>query len=786
MQSPALRQQQQPQPQPQPPASDSQAGQRRGNAFIAEDYTSSLLGGPFNRFALALKSNLDNEIDWASARLASATHQVPESWTITHYAPFLIEAILGVLGRARRELSSRRAAGFRAAVLGDTGLEGVRRRATERAELLATSLFNISQVSQENALAMAQDPRISIEATQWLHQFHGDDAGLTRVKAELLDLLDVLLPLTPPPPLDATPVERWPQSLSDGSQQLDPLAQVETCLWAELVRLVCRSQERKLVMGALRLMVQSIAWHPQLAREILELPPPRFVAALGEERVAHVGELVNGRAAELVLSPDAELAAACFELLLNTVRLEAMAMALDDELEIYAEQNQKVPAKRLRRGVAADSPASTSGVDSGTQTPIFRAPKALRAMREEPAAAASDPSMLPSGLVSLIALVLQQWMSAASPPPAVPKPLTAAGVMAASKARAKNAAQPQPPKPSNENGPPTEPELREACTWVLLNYEMANQPPQQQQQQQQRQFVPMTELFGRYMIAKRGQTVPRIGRALGMQEIARVVSAVFPNANLQPIGNPQQQPPHQRPAEALVALNLRLKSSQIIPIPAVPVDNQDEAKKQPPPSPLPSSSPNTCAWSGCAGTKFDSEDQALEHISTHLPSADACRWRNCNRVPSDTSAQDSPGQLQRWLQRHVLIHGPFYHSPNEEGPDKDQEGEEKEQQNMDEVSRILSSAIQPLFYGGRIPADNQQAQSQVLRLVLQGVGLVEQLQKWANRRGGQQGERDRVRVWRCGDDILDRVVYVAAYSGNSSISVYASRLLAVISKSSVA
>ncbi|KAJ2331138.1 hypothetical protein GGH92_009318, partial [Coemansia sp. RSA 2673] len=58
-------------------------------AFIPEDYLGYLIGGPCNRFALALKSNLDNEIDWACVRLVAATHQAPESWSLKIHAPFL-------------------------------------------------------------------------------------------------------------------------------------------------------------------------------------------------------------------------------------------------------------------------------------------------------------------------------------------------------------------------------------------------------------------------------------------------------------------------------------------------------------------------------------------------------------------------------------------------------------------------------------------------------------------------------------------------------------------------
>ncbi|KAJ1783439.1 hypothetical protein LPJ62_005038, partial [Coemansia sp. RSA 2167] len=79
-------------------------------------------------------------------------------------------------------------------------------------------------------------------------------------------------------------------------------------------------------------------------------------------------------------------------------------------------------------------------------------------------------------------------------------------------------------------------------------------------------------------------------------------------------------------------------------------------------------------------------------------------------------------------------------------------------------------------------ADSEQ-QQQVLRLVLQGVGVVEQLQRWADRRVGMRGERDRVRVWRCGDDVLERVAFIAAQ--NTPVAAYAARLLAAISKQNV-
>ncbi|KAJ1881638.1 hypothetical protein LPJ57_001482, partial [Coemansia sp. RSA 486] len=310
--------------------------------YITEEHLSYLSGGPFNRFALALKSGLDNEIDWACARLVAATHLAHEQWSLAQHAPSLLEAVLRVLERSRKELQAvmvkgkskyQRVCGdVQLMVLGDSGQQMMGARAMERAGLLATVLFNMSQVG-DGASLMAQDPRLMIEVTHWMHAFPGDVPGLSTLKAEFLDTLDTVLPFTAQPPFDSATVHKWPVFGSAEAMLLDPLVLVETCLWEELVRLVCESQERRLVVGAMRVMVQSVAWHPQLAREILELPVPRW--AMG---AAHrfVGEMVNQRLAELVLAPDAELVGVCLELLVNTVRLEAMARALDEELQAWA------------------------------------------------------------------------------------------------------------------------------------------------------------------------------------------------------------------------------------------------------------------------------------------------------------------------------------------------------------------------------------------------------------------------------------------------------------------
>ncbi|KAJ2614461.1 hypothetical protein H4S08_001694 [Coemansia sp. RSA 1365] len=789
-------------------------------AFIAEDYFSYLSGGPFNRFALSLKSTLNNEIDWACARLTSATQQAPEGWGLVQHAPFLIEAILGVLERSRKELTALKTKRFRhenvqRMVLADSGYEMVAERARTRAGLLSTTLFNIAQVG-DNATTMAQDPRISIEVTHWLQLFHEDSVGLVAVKAEFLDLMDVLLPLTPPPPLDSEPLRRWPAFGTRESSTLDPLALVEACLWAELVRLLCYSQERKLVVGAMRIMVQSIAWHPQLARCILDLPLPRWATTgLQQHHYEYVGELVNNRLAELVLSPEPEIASACFELLLNTVRLEAMSQALDDELDMFAIKaaaaagnSGSVRRQRKMRGGAVDTPESPSAGESGSQTPVF----GFRPTSRQPSAmmeslSLSEPSMLPDGLVSLVALVLQQWMSAACPPPQVPAPLLHMGAAGSRTAMASaqngnrsgtaNGTSQKQPQDAVANKPPTELELREACTWVLLNYELSIPAEQQHQTPQKVQslrnvqsYVMLNDLFNRYKIAKSGQTVPRIGRALNVNEIVRVVAAVFPNAVMQNVSVPQRsQPPaqSQQMVEATVALHLKPRSHHIVPIPQVtnePQPRQQQEEQQPAESPT----VNQCRWGTCS-EQFTDEEQALEHMRSHVPGADACRWGGCNRIPDDKAR--SSGTLEQWIGRHVLIHGPFYKQPSDDNEDGDKaedgsadastsepiEASAEKHENGSTAQQL--NAIMPA-YG----ADHAEQQDLVLRLVMQGVVLVEQLQKWADRRVGLRGEADRVRVWRCGDDVLERIAFVAAQPSHT-VATCATRLLATISKANV-
>ncbi|KAJ2172941.1 hypothetical protein EV181_007506, partial [Coemansia sp. RSA 532] len=132
------------------PAKDTpkEPGKRTTQPYIPEDYAGYLGGGPFNRFALALKSGLANEIDWACARLAAATQRAPEEWGVAQYAPFLVEAVVSALSTSRRELQQVGRA--TTSVVADSGPAMHVRRAHERAELLATILYNVSQVG-ENA-----------------------------------------------------------------------------------------------------------------------------------------------------------------------------------------------------------------------------------------------------------------------------------------------------------------------------------------------------------------------------------------------------------------------------------------------------------------------------------------------------------------------------------------------------------------------------------------------------------------------------------------------------------
>ncbi|KAJ1829103.1 hypothetical protein LPJ56_000612 [Coemansia sp. RSA 2599] len=820
------------------------------DGYITEEHMSYLSGGPFNRFALALKSGLDNEIDWACARLVPATHLANEQWSLTQYAPSLLEAILIVLERSRKELQAAMAAknnkyvrsaidrDIRQLVLGDSGLQMVSVRAVERTGLLATALFNISQVGDGPSL-MAQDPRIMIEITHWMHAFPSDAFGLAGVKAEFLDTLDTVLPFTPQPPFDSAPVHRWPVFGSQEATMLDPLVLVETCLWEELVRLVYESQERKLVLGALRVMTQSVSWHPQLAREILELPVPKWA---GNATQRYVGEIVNQRLSELILAPDAEIVGACLELLVNTVRLESMSKALDEELEAYALKkaagtsaaagpvggsgsgsgkgaNGLRRRKRLRG--MSDAADASSGGESGTQTPIFGFRPLSRASSlaasgvnglDASSSAGSEPSMLPDGLAALVALVMQQWVSAACVPAPVPMPppqaaaaaAAGSGGASASNEATKGQGSANAPAPvSDASGgqqgmsaeqikaaagrPPTEPELREACTWVLLNYEFA----QPANPQQSAHYVPMAELFSRYMIAKEGQTVPHIGRALTLNEMVRVVAAVFPKSSLHNIGNQQRQS-GQPAADVFVALHLRPKAQHIVPIPAVAIDNGQQKPKQQQQQQqqvVATDQANGCKWTGCSDV-FSSEEQALEHISSHIRAADACRWHSCNRIPG-SAAMDAKA-LEKWLSRHVLVHGPFFapeRNPQPQSEPKTSAASDGCSTDLfalakrirDEKSRLLGLISPPLDSGTAAVGDDQQIQSPVvLQLTHQGIQVLEQLQKWADRRCGAQGESDRARVWRSGADVLERVAYVA--SKNILAAQFASRLLAVISR----
>ncbi|KAJ2008339.1 hypothetical protein GGI04_001182 [Coemansia thaxteri] len=672
------------------------------SGFIAEEFVSYLTGGALNRFALALKSGLDNEIDWACARLVAATHQAPDSWSVKAHAPFLVEAVLAELGRARAELTGGgRGVGnsvdLIGVALGDAGRAAGARRAGERAGLLATALFNMAQVG-DNAAALAQDLRVTAEAAAWLRAAADGAGAAVAVAADLLDLLDVIVPLAPAPAFDSAAVRAWPALGARVASGVDAQALVETCVWEQAVRVACASPERALVVGALRVLVQSVAWHPQLARDVLALRVPPW--HVGGAALGSVGELVALRLAELVLAPDAELVSASLELLLNLVRLEAMARALDDELDAFAARGGGIPPRR-RRQTQGDAPCS----------------------------------MLPAGLAALVALVLQQWMAAACPPAAHASSQPLANPALAARAGGLGAR--EPPAASR---PPTEPELREACTWVLLNYEYvaptaSHQPP----------AVAVADIFGRYMAAKQAQTAPRIGRALTVGEIVRVVAAVFPRAALAGGGGG-------------VAQHVQPKSPSIVPIPAVAVAH-------PPPDAPPAA---RCQWLGCgAGFGAADEDAAAAHVAAHAAGADACRWRSCNRaVPA------------AGLRRHVLAHGPFCGAASTP-PVAQQDASspdvfEAARALRDETARALRS-VWPLV-GGAEP-------EHVQRVVLQGMGVIEQLQRWADRREGAHGERDRQRVWRGADAVLERVAHVAAQP--AAISHYAARLLAVLSRGCV-
>ncbi|KAJ2875917.1 hypothetical protein GGH93_001188 [Coemansia aciculifera] len=800
----------------------SGASSSNSGPYIPEEFLSYLIGGPCNRFALALKSNLDNEIDWACVRLVAATHQAPESWSLKTHAPFLVEAVLSVLERSRKELAHSSnsnkhkhtsGSSVKQMLLTGSGREAMAKRARQRAGLLATVLFNMAQIG-DNSVTMSQDLRVTIECTQWLRGFHGD-VGFASVQAEFLDVLDILLPLAPAPAFDSAPVRKWPAFGARESSDLDALALVETCLWEQLVRVVCGSAERKLVVGAVRVLVQSVSWHPQLAREILDLPVPKWStsgaspASASSAGFGSVGEMLNQRLAELILAPDAEIVGASFELLLNMVRLEAMSQALDEELEAFAHKSaaangngntngasKSLGVKRRRRARGGyDTGDSRSGGDSGAQTPVF----GFRPLSRTTSANAvpsgggggSEPTMLPDGLAGLVALVLQQWASAASPPAlASSQPLDNPTEALGKPGSGQDRTRPGPGGTSGNaaaNRPPTEPELREACTWVLLNYELVPPPSNVPQQAlPPPTYVAVADIFNRYIIAKHGQTAPRIGRALNLSEIVRVIAAVFPKASLQSMASPQQQQMNAKtgapaPAESLAALYLKPKTQNIVPIPAVQVE--PSAQVPPPPTAAAPAGPNSCLWLGC-GVAFASESEALAHIATHISGADACRWRTCNRIPANQDI--GAAERERWIARHVLAHGPFYKDPAEPGPEAKADLDliptdlfALAKSMRDQKSQLLLS-VSPLFANGHVPPDHQ-AHEVVLRLVMQGIGLIDQLQTWADRREGLRGLQDKARVWRNADDVLERLVFVAAQPLPTTH--FAMRLLSVIRNS---
>ncbi|KAJ1838793.1 hypothetical protein LPJ57_011025, partial [Coemansia sp. RSA 486] len=185
---------------------------------------------------------------------------------------------------------------------------------------------------------------------------------------------------------------------------------------------------------------------------------------------------------------------------------------------------------------------------------------------------------------------------------------------------------------------------------------------------------------------------------------------------------------------------------------------------------------NVCRWTGCT-EPFTSEEQAAAHVIAHAKDADACRWRGCNRVPGPAAGSCA---LDKWISHHVLVHGPFYTATEAKQQQQQQPavaGSRPDlfavaQQVREEKSQQLASISPALVNSGDAATVDQ--------LTRQGIQVLEQLQKWADRRAGVQGEADRARVWRSGADVLDRVAFVAAQ--NTTAAQFASRLLAVISK----
>ncbi|KAJ2883203.1 hypothetical protein IWW38_005574 [Coemansia aciculifera] len=181
----------------------------------------------------------------------------------------------------------------------------------------------------------------------------------------------------------------------------------------------------------------------------------------------------------------------------------------------------------------------------------------------------------------------------------------------------------------------------------------------------------------------------------------------------------------------------------------------------------------------------------MAHIGSHIIGADACRWRTCNRIPVNNDISDA--ERERWIARHVLSHGPFYEAPEiaadtKEGEKRSKDGGDAAAADLfalaksirDEKSQQLL-AVSPLFSNGYVPATDQLAHEMVLRLTMQGIGLIDQLQTWADRKEGLRGLQDKARVWRSADEVVERLAFVAVQALPTAN--YALRLIGLITNS---
>ncbi|KAJ1916301.1 Transcription elongation factor spt6 [Mycoemilia scoparia] len=724
---------------PQPPATNTS-----NTLIMHEEFDHYLYGGYQNRLTLALRSGLPNEIDWACHKLVRVSHGCPENYDVLGNCPLLVEAIIETIGKCRATIRSINASealdsqintnnnnnnnnnGNSSSSSIDMYTERLKRSskkqvAHDRACMLMLSLRNFCHLGL-TARKVVADPRVTEELLQWLQSSNSINYNAVIADAEMtlycLDVFEALCPFYQPIVLaqlihpnvssDSRNPSRsasWPYSVDPkitSNKQLRIMLReiantprsIGVRLWKALANLFLYSNDRGVQVGAMYSIALIIFTNPQLTKHLLPLPLDNNKNHSNGSETSFpsrtFGAAIAQKCSQYVMVNDLELSYYSLDLLGEIVRL-------DMELRTQGLKKSAIKHKPRKRRLHSsnDRPVieHTWNVAPGSD----HEKSSSRSDNDSSLKLKEIPSILPNGLTSLMVSLGIQWeqllpeqviASAKSryvPPPAAP--------LASSKQQQQQQTGGGPPKPgtsgpggaaATSNGPgkpdaqnrPTEAELREACTWVLMNYEATNVPTD---------VAVMTDMFQRYTVAKRAQTVPHIGRALFMHEMFQVVKAVFPKATCQNVSAPNQPG-----ATTILVRGIKQKNPKILPIVAIPVEQGQTTtagsqsvnkSQQAGDGATGPQKPNHCQWLGC-DYKFTSETDAKSHLTTvHIPKDRleggwTCLWGGCKRFAkkqavagTDSTADNldtEPSRLETY--RHCLTHGPFYKSTGQTPP----------------------------------------------------------------------------------------------------------------------